>query len=101
MNSDTALFLLAARRRRLIVLAQAQRLELGAAAAPLVQGWQRVEQGLLWWQRWRASAWIVLLPAAALMALRPRAAARAATGLWTLWRGARSVQRLLNHRARP
>ncbi len=96
MNSDAALLLLAARRQHLVVLAQSQRHELAAAAAPLVHGWQRIEQGILWWQRWRASAWMLLLPAAGLVALRPRAAGRIATGLWALWRGARSVRRLLD-----
>lgn len=101
MNNDAALLLLAARRQRLIAQAEGQRGQLAVAAAPWAVAWRRVERGLMLWQRWRSAAWIAVLPAAALLLLRPRAAGRAATRLWALWRGARSLRRRLEGRGRP
>lgn len=64
--------LLAARRESLVASAQAQR-------DSLAQRWRAMHAPLRWvergWQAWnfaRVHAWTVLLPAAAVMVLRPR-----------------------------
>jgi hypothetical protein len=98
MSSAEYRLLLAARRERLVLLAQQQRLQLAQEAAPLLRSWASVERGLTLFRALRSHVWLLLPPLTLLLLWRPRSVLRAVAAAATVWRARRSAQRLLGLR---
>ena len=81
--------LLAARRESLVALAQLQRDRLAMHWRAFGTSLRWVERGWQVWQMARARPWAVLMPAAAVLVLRPRWAGRLAAAFFTLSRAKR------------